>query len=289
METKDMKIIFIVIIALVCVGGIISFCIINNNTIDNPNNPSIVDNPDKVKEGEYSFKGTIVDIKGNTATINTLEFSNKHYIEYETFTNLITVDLKGKTFEKGDKVRVTYNGYIMETYPAQVDMATIEKTELSKTAKLYTMLIDDIIAQDPGLNGGMEYIAIDINSFQPLYEDEIIDNTIQELQFQSLMAPKLNEEDCIDIVSYLYKYHDSIKVGSYTTLEEMGLVIKDKDVVSHINGILINIEKIEKVNDNEYNIYMAKYRSALGAIFPTYNVKYENGQWTFEVTKMLIS
>lgn len=272
MEKRSIKIMLSVILAIIFVGSITVFALYSTNVIQNN------DNKTQIVDMKDAFIGTIVAINGNTATINVtsgdvLKSADK-----------INIDLKDNTFEKGDKVKVTYKGYIMETYPAKVDMETIQKVETSKVVKLYTTLIDDIVTQDSGLNGGMQYIAIDINSFTTFIEEEL-----KQGQIQSLMYPKMSEEDKTDIINYLYKYHDNIKVASYNDLKEQGLVIEGEDVIPHIDGILIYVTKLEKKSDDNYIVSMVKYRSGLGAIFPEYNAKYKDNKWTFEITSMAIS
>ena len=153
----------------------------------------------------------------------------------------------------------------METYPLKIKTLDVEKVEYSKVSKLYMTLIDDLMGLDQALNSDMQYIAINIESFD------------------------ISKEQQKDIIHYLYKYSENIKVGSYQDLKDQGLVISTADVIPHIDGILIDVGNIEKKNDNHYIVNMQKYRSALGAIFPEYEAQYKDGIWSFEIKSMAIS
>ena len=248
---KNKKIYIVIGLIFLVVLTFIGIYITNSNKpVDNNNNNNVIQN---------TFIGYIEKITGDTANIKVIEGN------ILTSGDSVNVNLQGYTFEIGTKVKVTYDGNVMETYPLKIKTLDIEKVEYSKISKLYMTLIDDLMGTDQALNTDMEYIAINIESFD------------------------ISKEQQQDIIHYLYKYHDNIKVGSYEDLKEQGLVISSADVIPHIDGILIDVGNIEKKNDNHYIVNMQKYRSALGAIFPEYEAQYKDGIWSFEIKSMAIS
>lgn len=265
---KNKKVIYIVIISIIL--ALITFAVIYI-----VNSKEVIDGGFEENLTKNSFIGYITQINSGIATVKVSD----GYILASG--DLVNVDLLGNHFEKGTKIKVIYDGNIMETYPLKIKVVSIEKVEYSNVVKLYTTLIDDLMAEDQALNYNMQYIAIDINSFMPF------NNT--NVEEDKDMYPKMLEEDKQDIVNYLYRYHDNIKVASYKDLQEQGLVIDNELTIPHIDGILINIGKIEKKSDNHYLISMCKYKSALGAIFPEYEAKYINDNWNFEIKSMAIS
>lgn len=230
-------------------------------------------------DNENTFVGTII---GKNVNIATIKVSQGDVL---SSSSKINIDLKGNNFSIGDKVMVKYSGYIMETYPAMVEVESIQKIKLSKTAELYTMLIDDIMKRDDALNYEMKYLALDINSFVPLDVEEPVNHA------QSSMHPKLNEEDRQDIINYAYMYTDDVKIGSLADLEEQGVISgRENDFfIPYIEGVAIYATKFEKINDNTFCISLTKYKSGLAAIFPDYKATYKDGKWTIEVTAMAIS
>lgn len=176
----------------------------------------------------------------------------------------------------GTNVKVTYSGYIMETYPAKINVSKIEL--VSKLELMYETIIDDIMKQDEALNNNAEYISIDIDSF---VTTEDIGKGIIHNKYLGLND---NEKDTI--LRYCKKYHSDIKDYSIQELKENGL-FNEEEV--RIDGILIYVESIEKITENNAIMTVAKYRSGLGAIFPKYKLTYKNGNWNIEVLQMAIS
>lgn len=208
------------------------------------------------------FIGNITKINGNTAIISVTEGEN-----VLASSDKISVDISKYSFEKGDKVKVTFTGEIMETYPAKVNVKNIERVNLSKLTQLYITLIDDVIENhDVALNHNMEYVAIDINGFT-----------------------NLNEKEKQDVINHLYKYSENVYVGNYEYLKEQGLAQENADNFPALKGILIGSSNTEKINDDKYVVNISKYRTGLGAIFPEYEATYKEGKWSFEIISMAIS
>ena len=79
---------------------------------------------DDKSEVRATFIGTIEEIKDYYAKVLV--------IESEGFSGLISVDLSvspDETFQVGDKVKVGYNGNVMESQPVQIVTLTLEKVE----------------------------------------------------------------------------------------------------------------------------------------------------------------
>lgn len=176
----------------------------------------------------------------------------------------------------GTSVKITYPGYIMESYPAQIHASKIEL--VSKVVLMYQTIIDDIIKQDEALNNNAEYISLDINSFVAPIERGTgnIHNKYMEL----------NEFEKDTLLRYCKKYNNDIKDYSMQELKENGFF--NEEQVS-INGILIYLESVEKLTEDSAIITVGKYRSGLGAVFPKYKLTYKNGIWNIKVLQTAIS
>jgi len=73
---------------------------------------------DEIKTVSSSFIGTIKEINGNSALVL---FGNPE--------GLVFVDLSvnsDETFQVGDKVKVKYDGIILESHPAQINTLSVE-------------------------------------------------------------------------------------------------------------------------------------------------------------------
>lgn len=179
-------------------------------------------------------------------------------------------------YMNGTNVKITYSGYIMETYPAKINASKIEL--VSKLELMYETIIDDIIAQDEALNNNAKYISLDVDSFvAPIERGE---GTIQSEYLG------LNESEKDTLLRYCKKYNSDIKDYSMQELREKGL-FNEEEV--RIDGILIYISNVEKITENSAIMTVGKYRSGLGAIFPKYKLTYRNGSWDIEVIQMAIS
>ncbi|HHV28978.1 MAG TPA: hypothetical protein GXX73_05165 [Clostridium sp.] len=105
---------------------------------------------------------------------------------------------------------------------------------------------------DEGLNGDMEYIAI---------ETQTLENA--------------TESDKKAVLEYFKKYDVKIMDESFETLKAKGMV---KDLNS-LDGLLLRIVKVDKISDNEIIIECSKFRSGLGAVGVKCVLKKENDKW----------
>jgi len=70
------------------------------------------------------FEGTIIELEGSSAIVEPFEGQ-----DIRSSADKISIDLSvsDDTFKIGDKVEVEYTGEVMESYPAQINMISIEK------------------------------------------------------------------------------------------------------------------------------------------------------------------
>ncbi|ASV67037.1 hypothetical protein MKX67_03515 [Cytobacillus sp. FSL W7-1323] len=77
------------------------------------------------KDVKATFVGTIQEFTGDSAIIDAAEVDGKTLGQ-------ISINLAvnpNETFQIGDRVRVGYDGMIMESAPAQINTLTVEKVE----------------------------------------------------------------------------------------------------------------------------------------------------------------
>ena len=183
----------------------------------------------------------------------------------------------GNNYEVGTKVKVTYTGEIRETYPAQVDCVSIEEIE-NKTINMYEKMLEDLIGQDSALNTDAKFIAIDFENFKAYHKDR---NT-KEDQMRSLSP---NEKQAL--LDFLRKYNDNVIEANFEELKEQGHFNEE---TMTLDGILISIDDIEKIKEDKIVLRITKYRSALGAIMPKYELNLVNEYyWNLKIINMAIS
>lgn len=102
----------------------------------------------------------------------------------------------------------------------------------------YCLAFDKNIEIDQGLNSGIKYIAIDIDSIS-----------------------EINEKDKTKILDYFKKHNIEVIDESFESLEKKGMV---KD--GTIDGLLLSIERKVDVLSTCVIIESSKFRSGIGAI-----------------------
>lgn len=181
---------------------------------------------------------------------------------YDKDGNLVDEDI----FKPGDRVKITYNGIIAESYPAQISAKKIEIIGHNHIVDGIFELIDDIYQEDGALNSGITMIAIDTSEWTSLTKAEI---------YTILAMAKENYE--VEIVQ-----------GTFEELAEQGLI--DEDNLYFEKGILIKLNdiKINKGRD-KINCSIQKWRSGLGAIGWDAEAKLKTGEWKTTRDNMWIS
>lgn len=144
---------------------------------------------------------------------------------------------------------------------------------------MYRTIIDTLIAEDDALNYEAKYIALDLDTFVIPYKDN------QSVMNNNKYLP-ISDNMKNNLLNYCKKYNSEIKSASFADLKAQGLF--NEETVS-LEGLLIYVSNIEKLSENKAIISMVKYRSGLGALFPKYELNYENDIWEIKVLEMAIS
>lgn len=225
-------------------------------------------------EEQFYFYGKVIESNSNSIIVEPNEGENER-----KSSDKISIGLGKENdviYSVGTQVKITYSGYIMETYPAQINASKIEL--VSKLELMYKTIIDDIIKQDSGLNSGAQYISLDIDSFVAP-----IERGKGNIQSKYL---GLEESEKETLLRYCKKYNSEVKDYSMQELKDNGLFNEEK---MYIDGILISIGRVDKITEDTAIIRVMKYRSGLGAIYPEYKLTYKNGVWNIEVLSIAIS
>lgn len=74
------------------------------------------------------FTGTIEEISSETSALIVVD-SGKILRSSDKVTINLTKALEDATFEVGDKIKVSYDGEVRESYPAQINKISVEKNK----------------------------------------------------------------------------------------------------------------------------------------------------------------
>lgn len=201
--------------------------------------------------------------------------------------------------------KVVFSTWGRKYAPAVNELEIEKEKEISKLAKMYIAMIEDIMAKDQGLQGGIKFIAIDFTNFRrPLNEDEQ-ENAKKEIARMQLIefatkedeekwerkikSKPIEEETKQEIVKYLEeKYPDiEIKQNTIDELKEQELVTKDGVIE---DGLIICLSSLPKIiEENKAQINLTKYRGPLGAYFIEFEMKYKNDEWELKSISEAIS
>ncbi|HKL78943.1 MAG TPA: hypothetical protein VJ888_00760, partial [Mobilitalea sp.] len=172
----------------------------------------------------------------------------------------------GDQLKAGDIVKITFNGVILESYPAQITANIVELIDHNILIDGYMALIDDIYQEDSGLNGDINMIAFDTAGWVELtgIEKEIILSLVKE------------------------KYGFETLQGTFDELAEQGLI--DKENLYFEKGILIEISEMEYDAENKIiKGSISKWRSGKGAIGADAEARLEGDKWKITKTNQWIS
>lgn len=222
---------------------------------------------------KYVFKAVVIDNNNGLlvkpdADSNEVRSSDK--ISVGTNSTIIYDEDKKKVdlseIQIGDSIKITYNGLILESYPAQITADYINILESSLLVDGYITIIDDIYKDDSALNSDINMIALNLS------ETKILSETDKEI--------------------LLIKLHDlyglEIKESTFEQLVEEGLI--NKDELYFPKGILINISNAEYNEDKKtLKFDIEKWRSGLGAIGYEGKAKFDGEKWTISKENMWIS
>ncbi len=254
------------------------FFVISENTIQYNKNlyksvSSTIDMDYLKKLFEADFQATVLQTDPELLVSpdkNSSEYKSSDRISVGTRQALI-YDKDGKEItlkdiKEGDIVEISYNGLVMESYPAQISAYRIKVME-TLLVDGYLSLIDDIYKEDPGLNSDIEIIAIDT--------EEI--TNLSDLEKEKLL------------MSIKDRYGVEVKEGTFDELAEEGLI--DKENLYFENGILIKIKNpVYDEKDKKITCGIEKWRGGTGAIgSDQVTAKYNGKEWSITKNGMWIS
>ena len=128
--------------------------------------------------------------------------------------------------------------------------------------EIYNVALDALMQQDEALNRGMEYIAIDMGNFEDL-----------------------DESDKEEIISYLSeKYKVVVMDATFEQLLENGLY--DSETMT-LDGVLLEIKKVDFKLNNEILFECSKSSSSLGAVGIEVKVHYEGDKWKSKEVRII--
>lgn len=118
-KEEDMKKIIIMICLMLAAVSIIACT--KNNAPDRGDGSDALDMPIET----VTFSGTIIELNENSAIVEPFEGET-----IRSSADKISVNLEGYgEFAVGDEVVVEYDGTVMESYPAQVNVLGVKKVE----------------------------------------------------------------------------------------------------------------------------------------------------------------
>ncbi|NLJ90952.1 MAG: DUF3221 domain-containing protein [Clostridiales bacterium] len=165
-------------------------------------------------------------------------------------------EARDQKFKSGDLVKITYNGLIAESYPAQIWASKVELIGRNLLIDGYKAIINDIYLEDFALNDGIKMIAFDVSDWTGLSNAE-----------KETLFAILNEDHKLDIIE-----------GSTDDLKEMGLI--NEEGLYFEEGILIEIKDIVYNKEaSELSASISKWRSGDGAIGWDVKASYKDGKW----------
>jgi hypothetical protein len=242
------------IIKLVSILMIIAFVLGGCGTKEEVPNTKDASQSDQTPFGNgeelYSFRAEIIE-GGDTLLITPSEDSNESRSSDKISVNVATavlVDETGTTIKTenlvaGDILVITYNGVILESYPAQITATKVEKVDHNNLIDGYLALIDDIYQEDNGLNNEIKKLALDTSEWINLTDIE-----------KEVIVAKVKAAYSLEIVE-----------GTYEELAEQKII--DKENLLFPDGILIKISEITyDENKEEIKCAISKWRSGDGAI-----------------------
>ena len=169
-------------------------------------------------------------------------------------------------YEPGDLIRITYDGRIAESYPAQIWASKIEVIGRNMIMDGYFQIIDDIYNEDIALNDGITMLAVDTSQWKRLSSAE-----------KDILIKILGDQYDLEIIE-----------GTREELCEMGLI--DEEELYFKEGILIEIRDLDyKESTNTLSATISKWRSGEGAIGWDVKASYKDEAWEISRDGMWIS
>lgn len=190
--------------------------------------------------------------------------------------SVVLKEYDGNAYDPGTKIKVTYDGQVMETYPARVKAIKVKEIE-NKTIDMYKVILKDLMEQDSALNTNVKFIAIDFENFLAYRKDKV----------QGGYNRKLSENEKQALIDFLKQYNENVMEANFESLKEQGYYDEEK---YSLTGLLISMGEIETIKENKVVLRINKYRSALGAVMPKYELNLINGYyWNLKIIDTMIS
>ena len=215
------------------------------------------------KEGAY--KMDLLIVKDYKTSLFVLPLQSE---EYQTPLLLTVPDsfAKQSVVKEGKAATISWNGNVLETYPAQISAMTIElKKASSSPLFLYEKALEELIDTDKGLNTSITQAVFCL--------DGITNLTVMEKEALVYLGSNL-----LDVPA---------RQGTLKQLEEETLIQNG----TFMNGIYIEITG-ENLNQSgkKVTFSMEKYRSGDGAYFLLDCIgTYKKGTWSYTVGNHAIS
>ena len=176
--------------------------------------------------------------------------------------NIYALSVEHEDIRPGALVEVTYDGTVMETWPAQFSGVTAVKTArggFDDRCALYLQVLEDLWEVDSGLNGDVTYIGVDLSS------------------------TSLSDSERAAVAwAFAGKHGGELVTGTWDELAEQGYI--DRENLYWEDGILFSIT--EKDMEGVYSLTPVtfdaeKWRSGLGAyfFFDCTSVQTAGGHW----------
>ena len=222
---------------------------------------------------KYTFKAVVIDNSNGLLVkpeADTNGFTSSDKISVGTNNTIIYDEDKKEVdlseIQIGDSIKVTYNGNILESYPAQISADCINILKTNLLIDGYIAIIDDIYKDDSALNNDINMIVLDLTGITNLSETD-----------KDILLVKLYD-----------MYGLEVKESTYDRLVEEGL-INEKELYFP-TGIIISISNSEYKESKKTLTYdIKKWRSGLGAIGYEGNVKFNGEEWIITKKNMWIS
>lgn len=183
----------------------------------------------------------------------------------DTYITIDNREASAGELQNGMLVSVVFGGDVMESYPAMfggVVAVNAVTAGLDDRCGLALQVLEDLWAEDDGLNGGAEYFGFDID--------------------EALVPQKAEREA---IAWHFAELHGAEPLlGSWQQLADEGYI--DADNLYWENGLHFSLTASEGKTQKGDKLWFSagKWRSGLGAIYFTdcTAVRDESGSWTYE-------
>ncbi len=222
---------------------------------------------------KYVFNAVVIDNDNGLLVrpdVDSNEFKSSDKISVGTNNTIIYDENKKKVdldeVQIGDSIKITYNGIIMESYPAQIAAEYINILESNLLISGYITIIDEIYKEDSGLNNDIGMIALNLTEIE-----------------------NLSEEDKEILLMKLYNmYGLEVKESTYEQLLKEGLITEKGFYFP--SGILITISNSEyNESKKTLNYDIKKWRSGLGAVGYRGKAEFNGEKWIISKENMWMS